>query len=274
MLRKIYSGGETGVEQAALDTAIKLDIPYGGWIPKGRPTENGPLPEHYHLIETSSSTPIESVENNVLHSQGTLILTEGALEHDLEPRITLCRRYQKPCLHIDLETIVPFDAAKKINSWLIQYEIETLYVTGAAASRSPTMYKTAMDLLEAVSYLLIMASENPDLFDVPTDSDGRRRRRNPPSSVDEAVKRLIDEIPLRERAAVARMEKGELDFLQEKLGDYVKNTFMLWLGNKDLMHSCRVRSGTDKITDDQAAATIIEALWEELRKTHRLRPVD
>jgi Circularly permutated YpsA SLOG family len=45
MLKKIISGGQTGADQAALDAAIKLGIPHGDWIPKGRPTESGRLPD-------------------------------------------------------------------------------------------------------------------------------------------------------------------------------------------------------------------------------------
>ena len=51
MIKKIISGGQTGAGQAALDVALKFDIPYGGWIPKGRKTEKGPLPEKYLLKE-------------------------------------------------------------------------------------------------------------------------------------------------------------------------------------------------------------------------------
>jgi hypothetical protein len=51
VIKKIISGGQTGADQAALDAAIKLGIPHGGWIPKGRLTENGPLPEKYDLSE-------------------------------------------------------------------------------------------------------------------------------------------------------------------------------------------------------------------------------
>ena len=43
MIKKIISGGQTGADQATLDAAIKLEFPYGGWIPKGRMTESGPL---------------------------------------------------------------------------------------------------------------------------------------------------------------------------------------------------------------------------------------
>ena len=41
MLTKIISGGQTGADRAALDVAIEFHIPHGGWIPKGRRTENG-----------------------------------------------------------------------------------------------------------------------------------------------------------------------------------------------------------------------------------------
>ncbi len=54
-IRKIISGGQTGVDQAALDVAIKCNLPRGGWIPKGRLTENGPLPEKYNLQESKTS---------------------------------------------------------------------------------------------------------------------------------------------------------------------------------------------------------------------------
>ena len=49
MIEKIISGGQTGADQAALDVAVKYNIPYGGWIPRGRRTEAGPLPSRYRL---------------------------------------------------------------------------------------------------------------------------------------------------------------------------------------------------------------------------------
>ena len=51
---KIISGGQTGADQAALDAAVKYNIPHGGWIPKGRITESGPLPSRYNLKETEN----------------------------------------------------------------------------------------------------------------------------------------------------------------------------------------------------------------------------
>jgi hypothetical protein len=56
MIKKIISGGQTGADRAALDVAIKLNIPHGGWIPKGRKTEDGTLPEKYQLKEMPTSS--------------------------------------------------------------------------------------------------------------------------------------------------------------------------------------------------------------------------
>ena len=51
MIKKIISGGQTGADIGAIDAALKYSFPYGGWIPKGRLTENGPLPNEYQLME-------------------------------------------------------------------------------------------------------------------------------------------------------------------------------------------------------------------------------
>jgi hypothetical protein len=74
---KIISGGQTGVDRAALDAALALNIPCGGWCPKGRKAEDGPIPERYPLQETSSADYRVRTEKNVTDSDGTLILTRG-----------------------------------------------------------------------------------------------------------------------------------------------------------------------------------------------------
>jgi predicted Rossmann-fold nucleotide-binding protein len=79
MIQKIISGGQTGVDRAALDAAIKLTIPYGGWIPRGRLTEDGPLPPKYQLKETGSTRYADRTEKNVLEADATLIISRGPL---------------------------------------------------------------------------------------------------------------------------------------------------------------------------------------------------
>ncbi len=69
MIKRIVSGGQTGVDRASLDVAIKLGIDHGGWIPRGRLTESGELPQKYHLTETSSSQYSVRTEKNVIDSR-------------------------------------------------------------------------------------------------------------------------------------------------------------------------------------------------------------
>jgi len=59
MITKIVSGGQTGVDRAALDVAIKLSIPHGGWCPRGRVAEDGIIPERYQLKEPDSKDNME-----------------------------------------------------------------------------------------------------------------------------------------------------------------------------------------------------------------------
>ena len=82
MLTKIISGGQTGADQAALDAAIAMDIPHGGWIPKGRLTEVGPLPEHYNLQEMPTKDYLKRTKQNVLDSDGTVVFSHGSSKGD------------------------------------------------------------------------------------------------------------------------------------------------------------------------------------------------
>ena len=79
MILKIISGGQTGVDRAALDVAIELSIPHGGWIPKDRKTEDGKLPDKYRLKEMPTSSYAERTVQNVIDSEGTLLLSRGTL---------------------------------------------------------------------------------------------------------------------------------------------------------------------------------------------------
>jgi len=79
MLKKIISGGQTGADRAALDVAIKLGIPHAGWVPKGRIAENGTIPNRYHLREMPTDSYEARTEQNVIDSDGTLIIARGKL---------------------------------------------------------------------------------------------------------------------------------------------------------------------------------------------------
>jgi hypothetical protein len=74
MIEKIVSGGQTDADQGALDAAIKLGVSYGGWIPKGRITEDGTPPDKYKLQEMLSDSYPKRTVQNVIDSDGTVII--------------------------------------------------------------------------------------------------------------------------------------------------------------------------------------------------------
>ena len=96
---------------------------------------------------------------------------------------------------------------------------------------------------------------------------------NPPETVDEAVERLISELPLKEKAQIAKMEPWELSALHVTLGPHIREKFGFWTGNEKLMESCRALSGKENFDSAIASAMIIDAMWARLRRTHAIRAV-
>jgi hypothetical protein len=146
-MKKIISGGQTGVDRAALDAAIRLGINHGGWIPKGRLTEEGPLPKEYNLKEMATTAYPERTEQNVIDSDGTLIISRGAPTGGTDLTRKMALKHGKQLLHIDLSQQAPREAASLIDSWLKMGNIETLNVAGPRASQDPGIYQEAVTIL-------------------------------------------------------------------------------------------------------------------------------
>jgi hypothetical protein len=123
---RIISGGQTGADRAALDTAIRLGIPHGGWLPRGRKTEDGPLPARYRLQEIESDSYRERTEKNILESDGTLILSFGPLTGGSALTEYLALRHDRPCLVMDLAEVDQAGAAAAVEIWLKRHGIRTL----------------------------------------------------------------------------------------------------------------------------------------------------
>jgi len=147
MIRKVVSGGQTGVDRAALDAAIKAGVDHGGWIPMGRKAEDGRVPGFYRLCETETPNYAERTEKNVLDSDATLIISRGPLTGGSRLTMVLAIRHGKPWKHIDLETSASQDAVIQIRSWLAQHHVKTLNVAGPRAGNDPGIYGAAFDLL-------------------------------------------------------------------------------------------------------------------------------
>jgi hypothetical protein len=100
-MRKIISGGQTGVDRAGLDAAIKLKIPHGGWCPLGRKAEDGVIPAKYRLTEGPSPGYPWRTEANVRSSSVTLIYCQDIRgSRGTALTVSLCRKHCKPCIDV------------------------------------------------------------------------------------------------------------------------------------------------------------------------------
>ena len=139
MIEKIVSGGQTGADIAGVDAAIACGVHYGGWLPKGRKTENGPLPEEYaDFQEMARGGYPKRTEQNVIDSDGTIIFTYGKLSTGSALTFKLAKKHNRPCLHIDLD--IENKPVELIKDWLIEWDIKTLNVAGRSVSKAPDVY--------------------------------------------------------------------------------------------------------------------------------------
>ena len=269
MIHKVISGGQTGADQAALDVAIKLDIPHGGWIPKGRLTEEGPLPEKYQMQETETASYPERTERNVKDSDGTLIFSHGDLTGGSRLTRELAEKHNRPCLHIDLHTTNAVHAAHKIKSWTIENRIGILNVAGPRASGDPEIYPAVAGILEAFFYLDMMDA-------VPYDGHGKPYNKDTadhPRSLQEAVDRLAQDMALKDRVTMANMTEREVETLYPRLGKYIRMHFGLLSGNEELFRSCIQGLAVRNPKEQDVIEVIVKTLWEMLKNTHRLKVV-
>ncbi len=144
---KIVSGGQTGVDRAALDVALALGLPIGGWCPKGRQAEDGRIPNHYPLMETPERNYQVRTRRNIEDSDGTLILNRGKLEGGTALTADLARKIGKPCLIVALEAGIE-PAAFRV--WLTENAIRVLNVAGPRESKRPGVYGAAVRCLEVL----------------------------------------------------------------------------------------------------------------------------
>ena len=96
---------------------------------------------------------------------------------------------------------------------------------------------------------------------------------NPPKTVDEAVERLISELSLKDRVAIAKMDKSALPVLYSAFVTELREQYGFVTGNEDLMESCRTVSGNENFDMSNGPVLIIDLMWVRLRKTHAMRAV-
>ena len=254
-IKKIISSGQTGAERAALDAAIKLDIPCGGWISKERSSSDPFILEKYQLQEMPAGGTTGLVEKNVLESDAILIISNGKLTGGAEVSRKLAVISRRHLLHIDLHMTPAIQAASIISSWLRLNKVEILYVTGPEAINDPVIYHDTMYLLEnalRVNFLKNMVDEflnDPSAFT---------------QMVDDVVNRMTSKMSLKQKVSIANLNTREIQTLQYALDLYISSRLET-ARISDMKKTGVYANGTYTV--------IVKTLWNKLQKTHKLRTV-
>jgi predicted Rossmann-fold nucleotide-binding protein len=276
MLKRIVSGGQTGADRAALDVALTFDIPHGGWIPRGRKTEDGPLPTKYKLKELTTTSYPKRTEQNVIDSDGTVIFTHGALTGGSKLTKKFAEKHNKPCLHIDLYEIPSHNVGLIIRAWMHEYKIEMLNVAGSRDSKDPMIYRAVFDIISDIYWMDKIKGEMSDRLNKESPRNKTNGKESPkPKTVDEAIDKIIEDMKLFERSKVANFTEGQLAILELVTGRYISDMLEDWsIGvNKELMEDCIAKSEKKSLDEVQAATVILKEMWKRLRQTHKLRVV-
>lgn len=168
MIKEIISGGQPGVERAALDAAIKLNLPHNGWTYRTRRTEEGILPDKYNVKASANTSFSERIEKNVLASEATAIITHGNLTIGLKIVRDYAEKHNRPYLHINLNENPINAASALIRKWMINNGIETVYFTGSKTTEGANIYQEVIQIIEGVCR---MESEQEKLPGFPEKED-------------------------------------------------------------------------------------------------------
>ncbi len=145
---KIISGGQTGVDRAALDAALKHGLDCGGSVPAGRLDERGRIPDRYPVVELEKGSFADRTRQNVRDSDGTLIIYSGELGGGTEQTERFCREEGRAHRLIDATKNSEEDAAKLIEDFVRDCDIEVLNVAGPRESEWAEGYSYAFNALD------------------------------------------------------------------------------------------------------------------------------
>jgi hypothetical protein len=139
----IISGGQTGVDRAALDVALRQGIECGGWCPVGRLDEFGRIPDRYPVQELKAGGFTERTLQNVKDSDGTVVIYSGRIDGGTEQTVRFCIELKRPYQLIDASNLSTEHAAKLITDFVRGKKIGILNVAGPRQSEWPGGYDWA-----------------------------------------------------------------------------------------------------------------------------------
>lgn len=278
MLIKIISGGQTGADRAALDVAIKFNIEHGGWIPKGRKAEDGPLPDIYKLKEMETYDYRERTRQNIIDSHGTVIISRGPLTGGSKLTQSYARVVGRPNCFINLSNTQEFEASAIIESFILENQIHILNVAGPRLSSQPQIYQDVKVVLEVTLFFLFSDSEYEQQVTsyVP---DGPFKE-DFPDAIAKAIILICDELPLKTKAFIANLDLRQIHMLYFAFQDYIKQRVGFNSDNKKLLSACLGQLNHDysnahmqNETLEDAVMLIIKAIKKHLETDHILRVI-
>jgi hypothetical protein len=143
----VWSGGQTGVDRAALDAAMALGVLCGGWCPAGRLAEDGPIPDRYPVRELASKRYSTRTLRNVTESNGTLIVFFGQIQGGTELTLKACLARHKPYRLLDAREMSPDRGADLAREFIASNRIGVLNVAGPRASQWPGGYDYVLRMM-------------------------------------------------------------------------------------------------------------------------------
>ena len=190
----------------------------------------------------STSSYALRTEQNVIDSNGTLIISHGKLTGGSELTEKYAGKHDRPCLHINLDKMSHLEAALKIATWIMENKTDVLNVAGPRASKDPKIYQAVSDILESAVHLCSVENIPPKYKKPETDSDT------------DIINEIMGGMPMREKSSIANMDKEQVEILQHVFDTYIRS-----------------KIGSDSTDDD--FNDIMVQLWERLKETHRIRTV-
>ena len=151
MLEKVLSGGQTGVDRAALDVAIEMGVAHGGWCPAGRDADDGVIPDKYQLTETAEQDHTVRTENNVKDADGTLMIYRGELHGGTAYAIEMAKHLNKPVLALNLDQDIDVE---EVFDWVQSNNIRIINIGGQRETKNPGIYFQSRKILSKLFNLL------------------------------------------------------------------------------------------------------------------------
>ena len=271
MLKKIISGGQTGADRAALDVARKFNIDHGGWIPKGRLTEDGPLPLTYQLDEMDTADYRERTKQNIIDSHGTVIISRGRLTGGSQLTRSFARVTGRPHCYLNLFTAEAFEAAVVLKSFILENTIQILNVAGPRQSHDPGIYMDVKTILEAVIYLLFLDTRQDEVLKEHIPSGHVTEEF--PKTLESAVDLLCKDLPLKTRSYIARSGWNDIHMLYFTLMEYVRHRVGFDGNNQPLLTDCFLNLADNTPAVEDAVMVILKRCKRRLETDHLIRVV-